>query len=206
MNLVTRQQMTLEEYLEYEDGTDARYELVDGVLVEMGAESDLNVLIGSFLLVYLARFVPYYCLRRGTEVVVPGLGTTSRFPDLLVLTEAGAAALAGEQRSMVTLAMPVPAVAIEMVSSGKEGSDNYNRDYIEKRAEYAARGIPEYWLIDPARQVVLVLTLSLTGAGPVYQEQRFMGDQEIMSPTFPTLNLTAAQILAAGKDGFGTAN
>jgi hypothetical protein len=33
--------MTLQEYLTYDDGTDNRYELVDGVLVEMGAESTI---------------------------------------------------------------------------------------------------------------------------------------------------------------------
>lgn len=37
MAIATQKKMTLEEYLAYTDGTDHRYELVDGVLVEMGA-------------------------------------------------------------------------------------------------------------------------------------------------------------------------
>ncbi|BAY10229.1 hypothetical protein NIES2098_33950 [Calothrix sp. NIES-2098] len=37
--------LTLEEYLAYDDGTDAKYELVDGELVEMPPESDQNNLI-----------------------------------------------------------------------------------------------------------------------------------------------------------------
>jgi Uma2 family endonuclease len=41
MSIATNR-MTIEEYLNYDDGTDTRYELVDGVLVEMGAESTLN--------------------------------------------------------------------------------------------------------------------------------------------------------------------
>ena len=45
MNLATRQRMTLEEYLKYDDGTDIRYELVDGVLVEMGAEQQFQIQI-----------------------------------------------------------------------------------------------------------------------------------------------------------------
>ncbi len=36
MAIATQKKMTLEEYLAYTDGTDYRYELVDGVLVEMG--------------------------------------------------------------------------------------------------------------------------------------------------------------------------
>ncbi|MGC8714466.1 MAG: hypothetical protein ACP5RH_18925 [Leptodesmis sp.] len=50
MALSANRRMTLEEYLNYEDGTDIRYEVHDGVLVEMGAESDVNVLIATFLL------------------------------------------------------------------------------------------------------------------------------------------------------------
>ncbi len=46
--------MTPEEYLDYDDGTDTRYELVDGVLVEMGAESTLNTQIAVFLLLTFA--------------------------------------------------------------------------------------------------------------------------------------------------------
>ena len=45
----TQKQMTLEEYITYNDGTDTRYELRDGVLVAMGAESDANVSIAMFL-------------------------------------------------------------------------------------------------------------------------------------------------------------
>ena len=39
----------LEEYITYNDGTDTRYELRDGVLVAVGAESDANVNIAMFL-------------------------------------------------------------------------------------------------------------------------------------------------------------
>ncbi|MBD1859321.1 MULTISPECIES: Uma2 family endonuclease, partial [Leptolyngbya] len=33
---------TIEEYLDYDDGTDTRYELVDGELIEMPPERPLN--------------------------------------------------------------------------------------------------------------------------------------------------------------------
>lgn len=41
---------------------------------------------------------------------------------------------------------------VEIVSPGQE-----NRDYRYKRSEYAARGIAEYWIIDPMQQKVTVL-------------------------------------------------
>src|SRR5205814_504142 len=39
------------------------------------------------------------------------------------------------------------------------------RDHVTKRREYARAGIPEYWIIDPQQQRILVLTLS----GETYQ-------------------------------------
>lgn len=104
---------------------------------------------------------------------------TRRYPDFLVLTEAGAIALAGASRSIVTSEMPAPALVVEVVSPGEPGEKNYDRDYIEKRREYAARGIPEYWIVDPYRQVVLVLTLD----GQSYREERFTEQTAIVSPT-----------------------
>jgi Uma2 family endonuclease len=44
----------------------------------------------------------------------------------------------------------------EVVSPGDEGSENYQRDYVEKPLQYAAIGVPEYWIIDPDRDVILV--------------------------------------------------
>ncbi|OUC14447.1 MAG: hypothetical protein B0A82_11840, partial [Alkalinema sp. CACIAM 70d] len=66
---------------------------------------------------------------------------------------------------------------------------------VQKPIEYAARGIPEYWIIDPERAVVLI---GLLQEGS-YQFQAFRGGEAIVSPTFPALNLTASQILKAGR-------
>jgi Uma2 family endonuclease len=46
----------------------------------------------------------------------------------------------------ITREMPPPRLVVEVVSPGKKDRD---RDYIAKRQQYAERGIPEYWLIDP---------------------------------------------------------
>lgn len=43
-----------------------------------------------------------------------------------------------------------------------------DRDYVRKRAQYAAVGIPEYVIVDPETQTVTVLVLSarqLSGSG-----------------------------------------
>jgi Uma2 family endonuclease len=183
---------TLAEYLAYDDGTDKRYELVNGELVEMPSESDLNNQIAIFLLLAFAQFIPGRLLRRGTEIVVSGSRATVRVPDLLVLTEELLAALAGSPRSIITPDMPPPALVVEVVSPGKENED---RDYRYKRSEYAARGIGEYWIVDPERVQVVVLTL----VDGLYEEAIYQDDERLVSQTFPTLELTTKQVLQAGE-------
>ena len=187
-----KKRFTLAEYLAYDDGTDRRYELVNGELIEMPSESDLNNQIAIYLIGVLMQVISIRLLRRGTEIVVSGFRATSRVPDLLVLTEDLAAALAGTARSIITIDMPPPALVVEVVSPGKENED---RDYRYKRSEYAARGIAEYWIIDPERDRVMVLAL----VDGLYEEAIYQGDERLVSQTFSTLELTAKQILQAGE-------
>ena len=74
-----------------------------------------------------------------------------------------------------------------MVSPGKVNQD---RDYRYKRSEYAARGIAEYWIVDPliSRVTILVLNEGL------YDERIFENDNAIASPLFPQLQLTANNV------------
>jgi Uma2 family endonuclease len=195
MIVAVDRRMSLEDYLSYDDGTDTRYELVDGVLVEMGAESDLNVSIAMFLIVMFGRHIHHSRIKRGSEIVLPTAQTNSRYPDLMVLTEAGATALKGQARSMITLDMPAPALVIEIVSNSERNKVSRDRDYIDKRTEYADRGIPEYWIIDPIAGLVFVLNL----VDDIYQVNLFAGIQPIVSNAFPELGLTANQVLAAGN-------
>ena len=65
---------------------------------------------------------------------------------------------------------------------------------LEEFLEYAARGIQEFWLVDPQREVVLVLVLDERGD---YGEVEFRGEDAIVSLVFPELSLTANRVLAA---------
>ncbi|MBD2679313.1 MULTISPECIES: Uma2 family endonuclease [Nostoc] len=184
--------LTLEEYLVYDDGTDTRYELVDGELVEMPPESDRNNLISLYLLSQFLKFVPIQLIRhKDTELVVIGNRTRVRLPDLMILTQELLEAIAGG-RATITPDMPSPTMVVEVVSPGKVNED---RDYRYKRSEYAARGIPEYWIVDAQKAKITLLTL----VDGLYEETVFQGTEIIQSATFPLLNLTADQILAAGQ-------
>jgi len=187
----TTRRMTLEEYLDYDDGTDTRYELVNGELAEVLSESDLNNLIAVYLLAEFLRFIPVRLLRRGTEVVVNGYQITTRIPDLMVLTEDLATALTGAKRSVVMPDMPPPVLVVEVVSPG---TTNEARDYRHKRSEYAARSIAEYWVVDPQQAQITVLTL----VAGLYEEAVFKGNDLLISSTLPNLDLTPAQVIQAG--------
>lgn len=188
--------MGLADFLAYEDGTETLYELEDGALIVMPPESDRNRRIATFLMIYLAQcgVLPQY-LTMKTELVVMGARVGVRVPDLMVLSEELAAELAGATRSTVTLEMPPPRLVVEVVSPGKE---NIDRDYRYKRSQYEARGIAEYWIVDPIVERVTILT-RVEG---LYETATFEGEMAIRSALLaefvPNQQLTAAQVFAAG--------
>ena len=187
---------SIEEFLAYDDGTNTRYELVDGVLVDMGAESTINTIIAGFLFAaFLQLGIPAYRIGFKQWIAVSSTSVTARDPDLIVHSEGSFAAIDGLPQALVATDAPAPLVVIEIVSPGNPGSENYDRDYVEKPREYAARGIPEFWRIDPERAVVTVMKLE-DGA---YQARDFRGSDLVVSRTFSTLRLTAEQILRAGR-------
>ena len=184
---VAQQRLTLADYLVYEAPTEKRYELVNGELIEMPAESDINQRIAMFLLAYFLRQgTPHYCLRTGLEIAVSGTFTTVRLPDLALLSEAAVLALEGASRSIITYDMPPPQLVVEVVSPGQA-----SHDYRHKRSEYAARGISEYWIVDPSKDQVLILIWT----DGLYEERKFCGDAPLQSSLFPKLELTAKQVL-----------
>ena len=88
-----------------------------------------------------------------------------------------------------------PLLVVEVVSNSDSDKKSRDRDYVEKRDEYAARGIPEYWIVDPIKAVVMILRLQQGK----YRATTFTGNQVIQSPAFPGLKLTAEQVLTVGE-------
>jgi Uma2 family endonuclease len=188
--------MTFEDYLSYDDGTDNRYELVDGELVELPPESEPNSAIVDYLFLRLVGIGLSFRLikRHNCEVQVPVLqvnDTQNRFPDLVVLRPEHLALT--QKRLTIKLDMPPPQLVVEVVSPGRI---NRERDYKSKREQYERVGIPEYWIIDPEQQAVTVLKL----AGSKYSDVgMFKGNDAIVSETFPQLILTPAEVFAAAQ-------
>ena len=182
---------SFEEYLSYDDGTDNLYELFNGELIAVPPESGINVEIATFLLIQFASLLGYRRVRgHGLELEVRG-EPRNRYPDLIIIREEHIEQLA--KRNTIRLIMAPPLLVIEVVSPGEL---QRNRDYIAKRSQYQDCGIPEYWIVDPDAQTVLVLELT----GKDYTEVgSFSGQEQILSPQFRELSLMAAQIFESAN-------
>ena len=181
--------LTLEEYLSYDDGTDTRYELVDGRLIEIAPVSDLADRIASFLYAHFLNLgIPHYRLSMKAQIAVSENLANVRQPALMVLSEEVEIALEGANQRLITHDMPPPALVVAIVSPQQE-----ERDYRYKRTEYAGRHIPEFWIANPINQKVTVLEW----VNGTYKEQVYQSNQAILSPLFADLALTVAQMLVA---------
>jgi Uma2 family endonuclease len=165
-----------------------RYELVQGVLVVTPppgpAERDPNDELGYLLRDYkkhhpqgsaldktLAEqeILPGGNRRRADRVIWAGLG---RVPDPVADT---------------------PTIVIEFVSKGKR---HWLRDYEEKRREYIALGVLEYWVIDRFRRTMTVYRHPSRGPA----EQVVAGNAVYQTDLLPGFELPLAQVLAVADD------
>ncbi|MGK7930647.1 MAG: Uma2 family endonuclease [Microcystaceae cyanobacterium] len=184
---VTQKNYTFEEYLAYDDGTDNKYELVNGELKLMPTASGFHTLI--LMLIYDILKEEIKKLQHEWKVTPANVGVRtaknkSRIPDLMVLSAEQCQAL----RNMTTAVLETPPLlAIEIVSPS-----NADDDYRYKRSEYAVIEIPEYWIIDPQDKKVAVLLLE----SGFYEVSEYQDNQEIKSTLFSNLKLTVNQIFA----------
>lgn len=188
---VKHQFQSFEDYLSYENETDNLYELFNGELIEVPPESGASVQIAIFLLLQFALLLGYRRVRgHGLELEVRG-EPRNRYPDLTIIREEHVQQLA--KRNTIRLSMAPPLMVIEVVGLGEL---QRNRDYIAKRTQYQDCGIPEYWIVDPEAQILLVLELT----GNTYTEVgSFSANDQVRSPQFKELNITAAQTFEAGN-------
>ena len=177
-------QLTFEEYLAYDDGTDNHYELEDGALILMNPPIGLHALIIRFLSNLMEAEInrlnlPWVTLQMLGVRTAP---RRARLPDLCVVP----LDIIQQYRDVSAVIESGALLAIELVSP-----DSIKRDYRFKRAEYASFGIPEYWIVDPLVQKLTVLLL----VEGLYEETVYQGDEPLQSQTFPALTLTVNQIL-----------
>ncbi|MDF0551940.1 Uma2 family endonuclease [Kamptonema sp. UHCC 0994] len=191
-------QLTFEDFLQwYPDGT-GRYELHNGVIVEMnptGDHEEVTAFLNRKLNVEIDRLAVRYFIPR-TYLVKPENADSGYQPDLIVLDKIALEAEPLWKKSSTILQGNSVKLAIEVVST------NWRDDYLKKLADYEAMGIPEYWIVDylglggmryignPKRPTISIYQL-IDGE---YQINQFREQERIESPTFTDLILTANQI------------
>ncbi|MEM8642059.1 MAG: Uma2 family endonuclease [Cyanobacteria bacterium P01_G01_bin.54] len=186
--------LTFQEYLAHEDGTDTRYELVDGELVAMTVGTGKHGAIAEFLNDQFRDVIrqtqqPWTAKQMTIGVRSPRgrRWDTCRIPDVTVLPQAQWREML-EHEAVIDLSDPPPLLVVEVVSPSTRADD-----YRSKRAEYGLLEIPEYWIVDPLSEQVTICVLE----HQFYDGVGYQGEQTIESPLFPGLALTPTQIFAS---------
>ena len=193
---------TFDEFIEwYPENSEFRYELHDGVIVEMpkprGKHSNLTGSLGGRLLTTIEKMgkTDIWTIPR-ESIVKPFRDKSGYEPDIIVLNqETVGTETRWESESVIQNATSVKLI-VEVVST------NWQDDYYDKRRDYEAMGIPEYWIVDyaalggrefigyPKQRTIFVYEL-IDGE---YVKTTFRDNDMIVSPTFPQFNLSAQQI------------
>lgn len=182
--------VSFEEYLALDDGTDSRYELVDGELVLMPPATARHSDIIDFICDCLKEAVTRSRLDMRVKAGDVGVRTgikRSRIPDVSVVEGSVWRSLKRDVSAVIQTPL---VLAVEVVSPGTE---QIERDYTDKATEYQNTGITEYWIVDPIEQKITVGVLK-DGS---YIKTVFVKDEAIASLSFPQLSVTAGEILSA---------
>jgi Uma2 family endonuclease len=151
---------SVEDYLALDTGLLVEY--TEGFVRVLPMPNLLHQLIVKFLFRLLDDFVNERNLGEVLLAPLPVQLTPKKYrePDIVFLRPDRIKTLRGQ---------PAGAdLAVEVVSQGEE---NRQRDYVDKRREYAEAGIAEYWIVDPEERKVTVLTLD----GGQYREHDVSG-------------------------------
>jgi Uma2 family endonuclease len=187
----------------YPENSEVRYELHDGVIIEMpkpkGKHSNLTGSLIEQLLIIIRQMGKGGIWTIPRESIVKPKGEQSGYdPDIIVLNQE---ILKNEPRWESESIIQNPdsvKLIVEVVST------NWRDDYYNKLRDYEEMGIKEYWILDyaalgarkfignPKQPTLFVCTL-VEGE---YQMNPFTENTTIISPTFPQFNLSAQQIFA----------
>ncbi|CAG0994717.1 hypothetical protein PLCT2_02680 [Planctomycetaceae bacterium] len=143
-------QWTVDEYLALTFSTNRLIEYVDGVLEFPAMPTRTHQEIVWFLCTLLKAHVkPLGGDAWVAPIRVRVTKTRFREPDIMVFLDKNDKRAANEFFDGADL-------VVEVVSPDEE---SHERDYVQKRKDYAAAGIPEYWIVDPNTRKITVLKL-----------------------------------------------
>lgn len=180
-------QWSVDDYLRLTDQTRQLVELIDGRIEIPEMPSESHQLIVQFL--FLAMHEHIAAAGLGTLVFAPirvrTIDERYREPDLAFMLSAHADRRGNAYWQAADL-------VVEVV-----GTDDASRqrDWIDKKSEYAQAGIDEYWIVDPLQQRIVVHFRK----GAEYIELgSYRPGQRALSRLLPGLSIEVANVLDAG--------
>ncbi|MEG4326550.1 Uma2 family endonuclease [Microcoleus sp. herbarium5] len=203
MVAIAQKTLSFEEFLNWDDDSGRSFELVNGVAMPLSEPTakheDVVDGLCRLLVDHCQSLNLPYVPRQSKQVRLnagPGESESSRKADIVVFAKEEWVRM--RQSSASAAAYIPPPLVIEVVST------NWRDDYRIKLNEYETLGILEYWIVDYAglggvqyigspKQSTVTINRLIDGE---YQAQRYQGEAIIVSPTFPQLVLTIAQIVA----------
>ena len=189
MILITTQQLTFQEYLDYQGESGVCYELYRGQIVEMPTPTAIHIKIIEFLVYQFRRFFAAHNLPL-VAVVTTAVRTeenSSRVPDVVICTQSLWEQVCAQPGSAVLDFEEKPLLVIEVTSQ------NWRDDYIRKRAEYDLIDIPEYWIVDANQPKIRVCSRPENEGS--YSHQEFLPGQQVQSVQFAEFILSVNQVL-----------
>jgi Uma2 family endonuclease len=169
--------MSYEEYL-HDPSIDAHTEWVGGAVVAMAPVDLSHALLCSFVQGLLGMYVNSHSLGvllRDPFQMKTGPALPGRAPDFIFIRSE-------HLDRLHDLFLEGPAdLAIEIISPGTEGVDRGDKFY-----EYEQGGVPEYWILDPHRQVAEFYARDENG---VYRSANVPPDGEFESLAVPGFRL-----------------
>ena len=203
MVAIAQKTLSFQEFLNWDDDSGRSFELVNGVAMPLSEPTakheDVVDGLCRLLVDHCQSLNLPYVPRQSKQVRLnapPGESESSRKADIVVFAKEEWVRM--RQSSASAAAYIAPPLAIEVVST------NWRDDYRIKLNEYETLGILEYWIVDYAglggvqyigspKQSTVTINRLIDGE---YQALRYQGEATIVSPTFPQLVLTIAQIIA----------
>ena len=189
MILIATQQLTFQEYLDYQGESGVCYELYRGQIVEMPTPTAIHIKIIEFLVYQFRCFFAAHNLPL-VAVVTTAVRTeenSSRVPDVVICTQSLWEQVCAQPGSAVLDFEEKPLLVIEVTSQ------NWRDDYIRKRAEYDLIDIPEYWIVDANQPKIRVCSRPENEGS--YSHQEFLPGQQVQSVQFAEFILSVNQVL-----------
>jgi Uma2 family endonuclease len=178
-----RVRMTYDDLLRLPDDG-LRHELIDGEHFVTPSPSWKHQVVAANLHRLVAPYI--YEHRCGIALFAPFDVVFTKYdvvePDLLYFSNARRAQVVTEKN-----AQGGPDLAVEVLSPGTR-----RRDETLKRRLYERMKVPEYWIVDPDRQVVKILRLE--GRKHRLEELTLAKQDVLMTPLLPGLSLPLAAI------------